>query len=59
VAWDLETNASKKDEYGGDVPELTRSEARATRIVPPGTYSVTLLWPGGGEMTRQVRVVGE
>jgi flagellar hook assembly protein FlgD len=62
VTWDLETDAAKAKpaaEEGDDEPELTRSEAQATRIVPPGTYTVTLRWPGGGEAQRQVRVVGE
>ncbi|HKH43409.1 MAG TPA: glycosyl hydrolase [Thermoanaerobaculia bacterium] len=62
VTWDLETDAAKAkkpDEEGDDEPELTRSEAQATRIVPPGTYDITLRWPGEGEAKRQVRVVGE
>jgi hypothetical protein len=60
VVWDLETDAAKakKPEEGTGEPELTPSEARATRIVPPGTYKATLRWPGG-EVTREVRVVEE
>jgi hypothetical protein len=60
VIWDLETDAAKaeKPEEGSSEPELTRSEERAARIVPPGTYQATLRWPGG-EVTREVRVVGE
>lgn len=62
VAWDLETDAAKakkpEEEGAGAEPELTPSEQQATRIVPPGTYRVTLRLPSG-QISREVRVVGE